>query len=119
MLKVRTEPGGAETDESSGGNILGRIGVGQCVIALASSGDWLQVRYKDYEAAWMLMVYRERRLLAPLSDVHPGVVIVVAAEGRGKHGVRGSPFPMPPEVLQRAEEQAAAMREATAMGELV
>lgn len=62
MLKVRTEPGGAEgkgngggghegepTDAAAGGgaggegHVLGRVGADQCVIALATSGDWLQV----------------------------------------------------------------------------
>lgn len=65
MLKVRTEPGGAEGKGSSGGgggepgdagaagggaggggsHVLGRVGADQCVIGLATSGDWLQVGY--------------------------------------------------------------------------
>ena len=61
-----------------------------------------QVRYRTYEAAWMLMAYKGRNLMAPLAEVHPGLVVVVAAEGaRGsKGGVSDSPFPMPKEVLQ-------------------
>lgn len=59
MLKVRTEPGGEEGKGSGGGGyegdspratagegggyVVGRIGANQCVIALATSGDWLQV----------------------------------------------------------------------------
>lgn len=62
MLKVRTEPGGAEGYGNGGGGdeggamdgangrgrgvegpVLGRVGADQCVIALATSGDWLQV----------------------------------------------------------------------------
>ncbi len=58
LLKVRTEPGGAEgggdyhqleEPEASadgggdGGRVLGRVGADQCVIGLAISGDWLQV----------------------------------------------------------------------------
>lgn len=106
MLKVRTEPGGAEGEDASGGKVLGRLGGGQCVIALASSGDWLQVRYKNYEAAWVLMAYRGRRLLAPLADVHPGVVIVVAEGRGGKKHAKESPFPMPPEVVEKEENRA-------------
>lgn len=105
MLKVRTQPGGGgREDEDSGGGVLGRVGAGQCVVALATSGDWLQVRYKTYEAAWMLMAYRGRRLLAPLTDVHPGVVVVVAARGvGGDNRVRDSPFPMPAEVVKKEQ----------------
>lgn len=64
MLKVRTEPGGAEGTGNggggghegdpgdagatggvggAGGHVLGRVGADQCVIGLATSGDWLQV----------------------------------------------------------------------------
>lgn len=62
LLKVRTEPGGAEGvaggrhaleesaaggggggDGAGGSHVLGRVGADQCVIALATSGDWLQV----------------------------------------------------------------------------
>lgn len=68
MLKVRTDPGGAEgkgnggsggggfegetgdagaTGEKGvgGGHVLGRVGADQCVIGLAMSGDWLQVGF--------------------------------------------------------------------------
>ena len=97
MLKIRSDPGGEEEgvggSGSVGGRVLGRLGAGQCVVALATSGDWLQVRYKTYEAAWMLMAYRGRTLMAPLSEVHPGLVVV--ATGRGSD----SPFPIPTEVL--------------------
>lgn len=114
MLKVRTEPGGDGGEGSDGGGggdckVLGRLGAGQCVIAWATSGDWLQVRYKNYEAAWMLMMYRGRRLMAPLPDVYPGVVIVVAAGGGSRDGVRDSPFPMPLEVLEKEKEMAGAV----------
>lgn len=52
MLKVRTEPGGAEGSapgftgdrDGEGAHVLGRIGADQCVIGLATSGDWLQAR---------------------------------------------------------------------------
>lgn len=107
MLKVRTEPGSADSDDSAGARVLGRIGRKDCVIALASSGDWLQVRYMNYEAAWMLMTYKGRMLLAPLSVVHPGVVIRVAFEGSGAGGVRKSPFPISPEVLEKEEQERA------------
>lgn len=74
------------------------------------------MRYKSYEAAWMLMTYRGRKMLAPLPDVHPGINIVVAGGqgGEGGGGVRDSPFPMPPEVLRREEERKAAAAGVTA-----
>lgn len=105
MLKVRTNPGGASTDGSGeGGHILGRLGANQCVIGLATSGDWLQVRYGQYEAAWTLLSYRGRTMLAPLSEAHPGVFSDVEDEDgtsvRGKP-TNQSPFPMPREVLGR------------------
>ena len=118
QLKVRAEPGGADDagDGSVVGKVLGRVAATECVIALASSGDWLQVRYKHYEVAWMLAVYRERRLMAPFADVHPGVVIKVTAETSNKAGnnVRDSPFPMPPGVLDRDERGPTGERTATA-----
>lgn len=50
MLKIRADPDGSgeaastTTGESAGGGrVLGRLGAGQCVVALATSGDWLQV----------------------------------------------------------------------------
>ncbi|CAM9590049.1 unnamed protein product, partial [Scytosiphon promiscuus] len=112
MLKVRAEPGGGcgwETSfkgdrEGAGDQVLGRIGADQCVIGLATSGDWLQVRYKKYEAAWMLMTYRGRRLLAPLEDDHPGELAIgdggrASGGGLGKvAGTQASPFPVPAEV---------------------
>lgn len=60
------------------------------------------------------MAYRDKKLLAPLADVHPGVVVVVAGDGGGSGGnsgrgrtagVKDSPFPMPREVLERKEEE--------------
>ena len=73
------------------------------------------MRYKKYEAAWVLMTYRGKKLLAPLADVHPGVVVVVAEDGGGGSssitgrgrvgGVKDSPFPMPSEVLEKREEE--------------
>lgn len=123
-LKVRAEPGGMNNgtgDESamtSGSQVLGRVGAEDCVIALASSGDWLQVRYKEFEAAWMLTVYRGRRLLAPLAEVYPGIVIAVATEGSQRtNGVRDSPFPMPPEVLKRKKDESVALERAAAVAE--
>lgn len=121
-LKVRAEPRGMNngTDDGSvmtaGSQVLGRVGAEDCVIAFASSGDWLQVRYKEFEAAWMLTAYRGRKLLAPLKEVYPGIVIAVATEGSQKtDGVRDSPFPIPSEVLKKKTEESVSVERATAM----
>lgn len=107
MLKVRTNPGilDAENndDHAQEGRILGRIGEHQCVIGLATSGDWLQVRYGYYEAAWTLLRYKERTLLAPFSDVHPGVAVDGDSEGGNevrKGRIRESPFAMPEQIKE-------------------
>lgn len=98
--------------------VLGRVGAEDCVIALASSGDWLQVRYKEFEAAWMLTAYRGRKLLAPLEEVYPGIVIAVATEGSQKtDGVRDSPFPMPSDVLKRKKEESVSVERIAAEAE--
>lgn len=88
MLKVRSAPcGGGEGEAGGARRLVGRVGPDQCVVGLATSGDWLQVRYGNYGAAWMLLRYAGRRMLAPLADVHPGVAAEASAMGqRGGSG---------------------------------
>lgn len=116
LLKIRTDPGsgaggsgGVESSDIGGGNdgskVLGRLGANECVIASATSGDWLQIRYKNYEAAWMLVTYRGRQLLSPLADMYPGADVAVApldkATQNERGGVRDSPFPMPLDLFEK------------------
>lgn len=115
MLKVRTNPRGGD-DARGGGRVLGRIGREQCIVGLATSGDWLQVRYGQYEAAWTLLRYKGQTLLAPLSDLYSGVDVEALGEGGDGGGDdraiikmgemrRESPFPMHREVLERSNEK--------------